>query len=75
MTWYDYLQAGIDWILGHLKQILAVIAAFALLAEFRAVLIILVVLALVYALAPEVRPYWHAAFDYFVYGLRVLVSQ
>lgn len=71
-NWYSYLEAGTAWLYERRKLIIPAIAALVLLREFRAVFLILLALALVYLLVPDVRPYWSASARYFVYGIQQL---
>lgn len=68
----NYLNEAIAFVIAHLKQVLAIIGALVLLREFRAVLLIAAVVALVYWLVPGVRSDWSMSFQFFLSGVRQL---
>lgn len=69
----DYVSLAMDFVRRHAKAIVALVAGFVLLREFRAVLMLGLVLLGVYYFVPDVRPYWQSALQMFLAGLSQLV--
>jgi len=66
----DYLDRAWIWIQANMRLIRVAGLALVVLFEIRAVVLIGLALGLVYYFAPEVRPYWPIAFQYFVAGFQ-----
>jgi len=69
----DYLDRALAWIQANMRLIRVAGLALVVLFEIRAVVLLGLALGLVYYFAPEIRPYWQSAFQYFVAGLQQIL--